>query len=489
MATYRAISLYHIPSNQPLREPDENEKRKLLVSALAIGMKHIMKIHVYNYANVIKRQQKGGGIAQVYMIWWNRELKRKLTMLGIVLRMKKCYVDDVNYGLPPTPPGLRYDNGQLHIEEAMTVHDVLIAEDIRTMQIITAIGNSIHESTQLEYDCASLHDDKKMPILDLKVWVNETNHIMHEFYAKDVSSKSVTHHDSALPDDVKMTVLTQEGLRRLLNCSRTLPWDAKAHHLTEFSKRLQFSGYDQQFRYHVIASALNAYDCLRKKEDDGERPLYRPRTWNASERRNNKQTKKTEWFKKNGESTVLFVPPTPNSVLVKALRVVAKRSDVNMRIVERAGTSLKRQLQRSNPFRPSNCERVDCLICQTGGKGNCETEGITYEIGCLWCGGEVAEGRYIGHSSQNGYTRGKKHLSDLNQKRGGSVLWKHAQRKHEEIIPDYRMNVTGVYREDAMKRQIAEAVRIGDAGLAMLMNDKTEWQLNHVPQLTTTTER
>ena len=46
-----------------------------------------------------------------------------------------------------------------------------------------------------------------------------------------------------------------------------------------------------------------------------------------------------------------------------------------------------------------------------------------------------------------------------------------------------------VYRQDAMKRQIAEAVRIGDVGLAMLMNDKTEWQLNHVPQLTTTTER
>ena len=85
-----------------------------------------MKNHVYNYVNVIQRQQKGGpigldltgGIAQVYMIWWNRELKRRLTMHGIVLRMKKCYVDDVNYGLPPTPPGLRYDNGQLHIEEA-----------------------------------------------------------------------------------------------------------------------------------------------------------------------------------------------------------------------------------------------------------------------------------------------------------------------------------------------------------------------------------
>ena len=40
--------------NQPLREPDKNEKWKLLVTALAIGMKHIMKNHVYNHVNVIK---------------------------------------------------------------------------------------------------------------------------------------------------------------------------------------------------------------------------------------------------------------------------------------------------------------------------------------------------------------------------------------------------------------------------------------------------
>ena len=49
------------------------------------------------------------------------------------------------------------------------------------MKIIRDVGNSIHESTQLEYDCPSLHADNKMPILDLKVWVNEQNTIMHEF--------------------------------------------------------------------------------------------------------------------------------------------------------------------------------------------------------------------------------------------------------------------------------------------------------------------
>ena len=42
-----------------------------------------------------------------------------------------------------------------------------------------------------------------MPILDLKVWVNESDIITHEFYAKAVSSKSVINSSSVLPDNVK----------------------------------------------------------------------------------------------------------------------------------------------------------------------------------------------------------------------------------------------------------------------------------------------
>ena len=309
-----------------------------------------------------------------------------------------------------------------------------------------------------------------------------------QFYAKDVSSKAVVHCDSALPENVKRTVLSQEGLRRLLNCSRQIPWDEKAKHLTEFSKQLQFSGYNKSFRFHTIASSIKAYNTLRTREDDGERPLYRPRSWNESERREEKTKKKNEWFQKDGEVTVLFVPPTPNSMLTKALRVVAAKSEIKMRIAERSGTSLKRKLQRSNPFKPENCDRDNCFVCQTGGKGNCDAEGVTYNIECGWCGATVVEGEYIGQSSQNAYTRGKKHISELDQKLDKSVLWKHARRKHDGIIPDFCMNVTGVYRRDTMIRQISEAGRINEKGMANLMNDKTEWQLNHIPRLASTVE-
>ena len=44
-----------------------------------------------------------------------------------------------------------------------------------------------------------------------------------------------------------------------------------------------------------------------------------------------------------------------------------------------------------------------------------------------------------------------------------AVMWKHAQEKHRGKIPTYVMNVTGIFGDDAMLRQITESVLIRKA--------------------------
>ena len=95
------------------------------------------------------------------------------------------------------------------------------------------IGNSIRSSIQLEVDIPSKHEDK-MPILDLMVWIEENEGvftIMYEFYMKEVSSKNVILAISALPWSVKITVITQEALGVMMNCSRLLPREKLIYHL------------------------------------------------------------------------------------------------------------------------------------------------------------------------------------------------------------------------------------------------------------------
>ena len=62
-------------------------------------------------------------------------------------------------------------------------------------------------------------------------------------------------------------------------------------------------------------------------------------------------------------------------------------------------------------------------------------------------------------------------------------MWRHCREKHGGNIVGFRMGVTGHYRNDAMMRQISEAVRINRTDAAELINNKTEWNFVSFPQV------
>ena len=97
-----------------------------------------------------------------------------------------------------------------------------------------------------------------MSILDLKVWIElheAQTVIMNEFYSKDVASK-ITNAKSAIPWNTKRTVLTQEFLRVVLNCSTKLLWNVPKQHAINMLMKMQYSGFDKKIRYEVVKSAL-----------------------------------------------------------------------------------------------------------------------------------------------------------------------------------------------------------------------------------------
>ena len=100
---------------------------------------------------------------------------------------------------------------------------------------------------------------------------------MHEFYYKEVSSKSVINARSALAWGSKKTILTQEVLRILLNCSTRLQWEIVTGHVNEMMLHIQYSGYDQRFRTEVVKSALKAYENIWERDARGKTPMYRQR--------------------------------------------------------------------------------------------------------------------------------------------------------------------------------------------------------------------
>ena len=106
---------------------------------------------------------------------------------------------------------------------------------------------------------------------------------------------------------------------------------------------------------------------------------------------------------------------------------------------------------------------------------------MTYEVECDNC-----KAIYVGETSRNTKKRGNESVKQLNEKQEASVLWRHCETQHEGIKQNFNLNVTWVYHDNAMERQIAEAVTIRNKNQQQmtLINNKTEWNQSKLPTLT-----
>ena len=178
----------------------------------------------------------------------------------------------------------------------------------------------------------------------------------------------------------------------------------------------------------------------------------------------------------------IFIPPTQNSELAKALKEIADyeaEEGVHFKIIETSGYSMKRVLQTSNPLKSPGCSSPDCLPCE-GGKGeggDCRGCGVNYQLECQLCPGD-AMSVYIGESSRNLFTRTQEHLSNFRRGEQNSFILKHQASSHQGEEPSYKAVVTA-NTKDCLTRQVREAVLLRRSQVPVL-NGKSEW---HQPAL------
>ncbi|KAJ8021804.1 hypothetical protein HOLleu_39101 [Holothuria leucospilota] len=379
---------------KPLYIPSCETLRKMVVYALEYTMKFVMKNHVCQFNNKLYKQKSGGAIgvslagdvAQVFMIWWDREFKMKLAVEGINCLMYARYVDDILLVVESTSES---------------------CSDVGTMGQLCVLANAIHPSIQVTYDCPNLNADGRMPVLDLKVWPIDIVHdnlrctiIQHTYYAKPMSSKHVIHKNGALNMKTKMYILTNDLVRIMRNVSLSLPEHERVTAVQSFINRMQCSGYSRYERFEVYSRAKKRLDKMIEDDKNGVVPLFRPKSWKQEERAMEKSLKKYTWFKdhKNNLETVLFVEATPNSVLHKNIERIINDTELKVKVVERSGTRLKNLLCKSNPFDREGCfDSTVCNLCKIK-TGLCKKREVVYCIECIDCGNNF---KYIGETSRS----------------------------------------------------------------------------------------
>ena len=111
----------------------------------------------------------------------------------------------------------------------------------------------------------------------------------------------------------------------------------------------------------------------------------------------------------------------------------------------------------------------------------CRITGATYELVCRAC-----KSKYVGETSRSAYARGREPCHTLERREESSVMWKHCCDRHERNEVSFVMNVTRVFRDDAMLRQITESVLINKVEEGKLINFKREWNYVRIPRAVVT---
>ena len=132
-------------------QPDEVATRRMLTEALRVDRKQAKEGAI--------GLELTGVLAQIFMVWWDREFKTRVETLGIPLYMYKRYVDDINVIVGAVEPGAKIAGGMLTIDEKSKAQDSHRHKDEMCMELLKEVGNSIHSSMQIEVDYPSRHDD------------------------------------------------------------------------------------------------------------------------------------------------------------------------------------------------------------------------------------------------------------------------------------------------------------------------------------------
>ena len=325
----------------------------------------------------------------------------------------------------------------------------------------------------MEADTGSNHPEKmgRLPILDVEVWVGESAagrlKILHSHYMKEVANRSVMSSRSAHGETTKRNVMVNEICRIMKNCSVYLSWEELAKKVSYFMKRMAFSGYSELCRYEVLKMALSRHQRRVRRWEGGASMFEVP----ASKERAKRQQKKRDWFKAGSKyESVMFVQPTPGAVLKKKIQKVAKKNKVKMKVVEKAGSTMKSVLQRSDPYMDKRCNRESCVVCTHGKIGECWTRGCVYQLKC-----KEDDRKYRGQTGRSLYERTKEEMRDWNNQEEGHPLWKHSQLYHEGERFEVDIKVMSKDYGKASRRLITESIMIETLPIAETMNSKKEW--------------
>ena len=515
------------------KEPSEPQKKRMFAQMVVCAVQTSMSNHLYRFDGKVYKQEDGGpigdelaqAVARIVMIWWDNEFLKLCNNVQLELMFFLRYVDDTNKAVIPPPLGTRFNEGKLVVKPELVEEDMSRERDQVVGDLLRTMADSISPMLRFEEDVCSNYTDKRLPILDLKVWVAESDTqttIMHDFYKKPMASRATLRASTAFPTSQLRAIFVEEVLRRLRNCSPEASWEDRGKHLTDFALCLKSCGHSEHFRQVVFQKAVARFEKELANHTDGVADLYRSRAERQRQvqQRGGKATKDS-WFRQRKEgvnaqkvTSILTVPYMAGEVLKnqaqKILEEYKPPQGLKTKVQVGGGTKLQHSLMKSDPFPRERCHREECPLSQEdkGCQDQCFQDHVNYSIKCVRCeearlqfiqrasdteGAESIPEHpplfiYSGESARGCYERFSQHVAKYKSR--SNFMWQHVSDVHGGVMGSNPQSDFFMCREavdpDPIRRILRESVRIcrlreeetkGNFknGRVVVMNGKDEW--------------
>ena len=114
---------------------------------------------------------------------------------------------------------------------------------------------------------------------------------------KPMNSKYVIMEKSAMEHSSKLSILSNDLVRRLLNTKEDIHQERKDQIIDEYSLKLLRSGYSVNVTRTILISGLRSFNKKITAAKQSGQPLHRPAHTSLESRLRKKIFQKTSWFK------------------------------------------------------------------------------------------------------------------------------------------------------------------------------------------------
>ena len=292
----------------PARQPTMKERRLVMGHVAEIGTRVIFENFCYQFGNKMYHQQAGGPIgarvtmcaARMVMQHWARDYANILLKAGLRVPLLKGYIDDGRQGSTLLRKGMLYDQekGEFTWTEEQYKVDMETKEpaNVRMARVCLPAMNAVNGCLKFTTEAPEEFKQNRLPTLDFVLWL--TNGILyHSYFEKEMKSQFTIMRRSAMSEQQKASILSNELVRRLSNIHRDVLEEELEPVIEHFIQQLKNSGYERKQAKEVVVCGVVGWRRKLERREKAGHNQFRTAKETLEERTSNQLLEKTNWFK------------------------------------------------------------------------------------------------------------------------------------------------------------------------------------------------